>query len=235
MDHTAIPVRAATAVFSLCLLAACETGLTGPDGGPLHIQSIDLSASSTAEVLTVSGGATGESAKGDSEAAVRVTTAAGDRETVTVDRNICETGDGDPYVCDEFNLGLEDGVELDEEIRRRIRQLDGRITRTFSFGAATVKIFSGDLDDALEKARGWPGVEYAERNGIYRVLPDSDGGADSVLVHVSGALPVSEGTPTRDDGILQISARDTVRASHRAPDGDELTARLEGWPDPDGN
>lgn len=235
MDHTAISLRAAGAVLFLGLLAACETGLTGPDEGPLDIQNIDLSASSTAEVLTVSGGATRGSAHGDSEATVQVTTAAGDRETVAVDRNICETDDGDPYVCDEFNLGLEDGVELDETIRQRIRQLDGRITRTFSFGAATVKLFSGDLDDALEEARGWPGVEYAERNGIARILPAGSEDADSVLVHVSGALPVSDEAPTRDDGILQVVAQDTVRASHRAPDGDELTAWIEGWPAPDGN
>jgi len=235
MDHTAIPVRVAAAVVFLGFLAACETGLTGPDDGPLDIQKIDLSASSTAEVLTVSGGATRESAHGDSEATVQVTTAAGDRETVTVDRNICETDDGDPYVCDEFNLGLEDGVELDDDIRQRIRQLDGRITRTFSFGAATVKIFSGDLDDALEEARGWPGVEYAERNGIAHILPAGSEDADSVLVHVSGALPVSEASATPDDGILQIATEDTVRASHRAPDGDELTARLADWPAPEGN
>lgn len=235
MSDLGAPTAAIGLGLAVILLGACELNLTSSDDGPLRVQKLRISESSTGQVVTVSGGATGASVDGSPAASVRVTTAGGDRESLTVDRNICHTDDGDPIVCDEFNLGLEDDRSLDESIRDRIREIDGRILRTFSFGAATVKIFSGELEDALEEALAWPGVEYAEPNGIFRIASRGDRDADSVRVRLSGSMPVEEATPTRDDGVLQVTADDTARAVYRGADGDEVTARLSAWPDSAGS
>lgn len=218
-------------------LAACDIELLGPDDRPLAVERLRLSASSSGQVLEVSGGATRKSADGGGEARVSVTTSAGDREPLTVDRNVCRTAGGERYVCDEFNFGMEDGVELDGDVRSRVRsELDARILRLFPFEAASVKIFSGDLEDVVAEVRQWPGVEYAEPNGLTYLHGSEDGSAsDTVLVSVSGALPVDDASPTPEDGVLQISPGDTVLATHRSHDGEEVTARIAGWPGSDGS
>ena len=213
-------------------LAACDVELLEPVDRPLAVERLRLSVSSSRQVLEVAGGATRESVDGGGEARVSVTTSAGDREPLTVDRNVCRTAGGERYVCDEFNFGMEDGVELDGDVRSRVRaELDARILRLFSFEAASVKIFSGDLEDVVAEVRQWPGVEYAEPNGFMYLYGSENGsGSDTVLVSVTGALPVEDASPTPEDGVLQVSPGDTVLATHRSHDGEEVTARIAGWP-----
>ena len=168
------------------------------------VERLRLSVSSTGEVLEVLGGATRGSADDGGGARVDVTTSGGDRESVTIDRNICISGEG-THVCDEFNFGMEDGVELDEEVLNQVRrELDAGLLHVFGFDAATVKLFSGDLDDAMDEVRGWSGVDYADLS--------------------SYQAATSQGAPG-----------DTVRAEHRTASGEEVTARIDGWPGDDGS
>lgn len=218
-------------------LAACDVELLGPDDRPLAVERLRLSVSTSGEVLEVLGGATRRSTEDGGEARVDLTTSAGDRESVTVDRNVCRTAGGERYVCDEFSFGMEDGIELDSDVRDRVRtELDARILRLFSFEAASVKIFSGDLEDVVAEVRGWSGVEYAEPNGFMSLHGGEDGsGSDTVLVSVTGALPVEDASPAPEDGVLQVSSGDTVLATHRSGDGEEVTARIADWPGGDGS
>lgn len=228
---------AAGVLAAALALAACDVELLGPDDRPLAVERLRLSVSSSGQVLKVLGGATRPSTEDGGEARVDLATSAGDREPVTVDRNVCRTAGGERYVCDEFNFGMEDGVELDSDIRSRIRtELDARILRLFSFEAASVKLFSGDLEDVVAEVRQWPGVEYAEPNGFMDLYGSENGSfSDTVLVSVTGALPVEDASATPKDGVLQVSPGDTVLATHRSRDGEEVTARIAGWPGGDGS
>lgn len=203
-------------------LEAHPTGVTGD-------YVLDVEA-----ILSMQGGLV----KGALPLNVTVTTSAGDQETVQLDRKICQTEEGNEFVCNEFIVGVERGVANIRNLLPHVEEdLDGRLKlltacdtdgncEVVSDATAVVVLFSGDLEEAMEIARSWPNVTAVDLNGIVRtddLVPTDD---PSTGTELETRLPLDVFAPAAGNDIVEADHGDGITVSYRPAGGEELTAAL---------
>ncbi len=228
-------VRARYFAVGLALLAGfgCDGDVTGPpEAVRPELEALALETAPTGEMISV------RAVPADPEfelepgqqVPVIVTTSSGDSEELALVRRVCEDEDGAEFVCDELLVGMEAGHTADD-VAHLFDEIDAVLLDVlFEDGTpeggqvAHLKIFSGDVDEAVDTAADWPDVRYAERNGIVRIQLEEDG--DSVRVPLQRDLRAETAEPEADDGVLQLQPSDTVATEYLQPDGSAIEAEV---------
>ncbi len=156
-------------------------------------------------------------------------TAPSDAESVTLGPNVCTDETGAEYVCSELVVGMETGEDV-RSLEPYVEEIDGRLKllvacdetgscEVVSTAHAVVVLFDGDLDAAMETARGWPGVEAVDRNGLVSAT-------DALRKQRTKVLPLAYAEAVPGNGVVEGLAGDTVRVRYRSPDGAEAKSEL---------
>ena len=156
----------------------------------------------------------------DARVLVAVTTSAGDSEVVALRHELCWTGPGSAYVCDEIIIAMDSGHtiwELRDEFRAAGTRLNSFV-RSGWFGCLTV--LGGDSRAALTAAGAWPYVSSANHNGVAWL--DGPTAAARAALGASVAMDLSEAI--RGNGVVEVQRGGAVTVTYRQPGGTLLSA-----------
>jgi hypothetical protein len=134
---------------------------------------------------------------------------------------------GAEYVCNQFLMGLVSPSDA-WRLGPHLDAIDGhlRLPPYIEHGpiSASVRIFSGDVFEAMRAAKKWPGVRYVEISGFWYTAagpPHPPAFVGAVAVDLDGQQPGSRS--------LVVRPGDTITVTYRQPDGTTLTEQVTSF------
>lgn len=129
--------------------------------------------------------------------------------------------------CDRFVVQLKkinDAYHLHSELAKisaRFTQI--YVTSHTPYATAVVALLTGgsQVEDAMRRARSWPGVVSVEPYRVGHVL-----GGPPPRPYFEATMAVELGSPVPDDGRVQIRNGSTITVEYRQPDGSILTTTM---------
>jgi hypothetical protein len=153
---------------------------------------------------------------------ITVTTSDSDQETLELSSLVCHDDAGNRFVCNEFVFGVSESSQVDQ-LAPLVEQLPARIGYvSLNHRDASVRLLSGELDQAMRRATLWPDVVYVQRNPVGTLT-----GTNFLQSgFASGALAVDAGTHRSGDSRLQVSSGTRLTLTYQQPTGESLSAEV---------
>lgn len=158
---------------------------------------------------------------------VRTSAGAEISERLAVGR-ICQLDDGKEYRCGEMLLVLR-GDRSPDELMPLLNQLEAAYVQlsVFStFTVAFVKLFSGDIREALKRLSAHPAVSNADVAGFFTIPEPLPFDPDSVPFPVFAYVRTVADGAVRSTASLAVSSGTVVTAEYTQPDGSVLRASI---------
>ncbi len=154
---------------------------------------------------------------------VLVTTTSGTTIEARVTPQICSSDAGGRFACNQLLVTLQPGrtaIDLDP----LLHDLDGKFAELGRLGGdvfGVIYIFSGSVDEAVQRAREDDVVRLADYNHLV-----SPAGANDDEPSAHAFIPTDETLGPRERA-LAVAAGDNVLATYTNPDGSIITASTE--------
>lgn len=161
---------------------------------------------------------------------LRLAKEGGEPRSRHADPAICEP-DGARYMCDQFRVTGQDGVDLRDLSERVEEQLDGRVrivqmcTTEGCFvsdaSRGEIVLFGGSAPEAAHTARLWPEIEDVGLDYVRCSICRPD---ERIPNWFNFRMPVHVIASGAGNGLVEAEPGDTYRVEYRQPDGTVLAA-----------